>query len=184
MKSNYGDDSQQDGNDEDDELRKFEWRLGLRRGQRMQRRDFFKRLHDQHKQIEVETNHGADDVDPAPRPREMFRVTRKDRKCEERQRYDAETDGRRETMEREKESSDRSRDGCAKKPFGPTVEPFTSDHSEQHDETGENRDKTDERVNNGVDMQDHDDPITSVLGDRKARWVQPCPFYVPTSLRT
>src|SRR6266496_1450989 len=115
MEPDRSNDCEQSGNQEDDELRKFEWRLGLRRGQRMQRRDFFKRLHDQHKQIEVEANHGADDVDPAPRPSEIFRVTRKDRKCEERQRYDAETDGRRKTMEREKESRDRRRDGRAKK---------------------------------------------------------------------
>jgi hypothetical protein len=63
----------------------------------MQRRNFFKRLHHCDKKIEVETNHRADDVDPAPRPCEMLRVTRENRKCEERQRYDAETDGRRET---------------------------------------------------------------------------------------
>ena len=97
MKSDCGNDCEQGGNQEDDELREFEWRLGLCWGHGMQRRGFFKQLHDQHKQIEVETNHGADDVDPAPRPDEMLRVTRENRKCEERQRYDAETDGRRET---------------------------------------------------------------------------------------
>ena len=121
MEPDRSNDCEQSGNQEDDELRKFEWRLALHRGQRMQRRDFFKRLHDQHKQIEVETNHGADDVDPAPRTGEMFRVTRKDRKCEERQRYDAETDGRRKTMEREKESRDRRREGCDEKPFRPAI---------------------------------------------------------------
>src|SRR5437660_6435078 len=101
----------------------------------MQRRDFFKRLHHCDKKIKVETNHGADDVDPAPRSREMFRVTREDGKREERQRYDAETDGRRKTMEREKESRDSCRDGCDKKPFCPAIETLTADHSEQHDET-------------------------------------------------
>src|SRR5437016_8732158 len=88
MEPDRGNDCEQSGNQEDDELRKFEWRLGLRRGQRMQRRYFFKRLHDQHKQIEVEANHGADDVDPAPRSREMFLVTPENGKREERQRYD------------------------------------------------------------------------------------------------
>jgi hypothetical protein len=169
MESDRSNDSEQNGNQENDELRKFEWTLALRRGQRMQRRHFFKRLHDQHKQIEVETNHGADDVDPAPRPREMFWVTRKDRKCEERHRYDAETDGRRKTMEREKESRDRCCHGCDQKPFGPTIETFTADHPEHDDETGENRDETDQRVNDCVDLQDHDDPITSVPGDREVR---------------
>jgi hypothetical protein len=87
----------------------------------MQRRDFFKRLHHCDKKIKVETNHGADDVDPAPRPCEMFRVAREDGNCEERQRDDAETDGRRETMKREKESRDRRRDGCNEKPFRPPI---------------------------------------------------------------
>jgi len=92
MEPDRGYDCEQYGNQEDDELRKFEWRLGLRRGQRMQRRYFFKRLHHCHKKIKVETNHGADDVDPAPRPGKTFRVTREDRKCEKRQRYDSEAD--------------------------------------------------------------------------------------------
>jgi hypothetical protein len=128
----------------------------------MQRRYFFERLHHQHEQIEVKTNHGADDVDPAPRPCEMLCVTRKNRKCEERQRYDAETDGRRETMKREKESRDRRRDGCDQKPFRPIVETFTSKHSKHNDEAGENCDQTDQGVNNGVDLQYHRLPITSV----------------------
>jgi hypothetical protein len=169
MESDRSNDCEQSGNQEDDELRKFEWRFGLRRGQRMQRRDFFKRLHHCHEKIKVETNHGADHEDPAPRTGEMFRVTREDGKCEERQRYDAETDGRRKTMEREKESRDRCRDGCAKKPFGPAVEAFAAQHSKQNNDAGKNCDEANQRVNNGVDVQDHDDPITSVLGDRKAR---------------
>ena len=119
MESDRGNDCEQSGNQEDNELRKVEWRLGLRRGQRMQRGDFFKRLYHCDKKIEVETNHGADDVDPAPRPCEMLCVTRKNRKCEERQRYDAETDGRRETMKREKESRDSCRDSCDEEPFRP-----------------------------------------------------------------
>jgi hypothetical protein len=125
MKSDCGNDCEQGGNQEDDELREFEWRLGLCWGHGMQRRGFFKQLHDQHKQIEVETNHGADDVDPAPRPDEMLRVTRENRKCEERQRYDAETEGRRETMKWEEESRDRRRDGCDEKPFCPAIETLT-----------------------------------------------------------
>jgi len=54
----------------------------------MQRRHFFERLHYCNKKIKVETNHSADDVDPAPRPGDMFRVPREDGKREERQRYD------------------------------------------------------------------------------------------------
>jgi len=62
MKSDRGNDCEQSGNQENDELRQFEWGFGLRRGHGMQRRDFFKRLHHCDKKIEVETNHGADDV--------------------------------------------------------------------------------------------------------------------------
>ena len=119
----------------------------------MQRRNFFKCLHHCDKKIEVETNHGADDVDPAPQPCEMLRVTRENRKCEERQRYDAETDGRRKTMKREKESRDRRRDGCDEKPFRPAIEPIASEHSEHNDEAGENCGQADECVNDGVDLQ-------------------------------
>src|SRR6266480_1716629 len=121
----------------------------------MQRRYFFERLHHCDKKIEVKTNHAADDVDPAPRPCEMLRVTCQDRKCEERQRYDAETDGRRETMKWEKESRDRRRDSCDEKPLRPPIETPTGKHSEYNDKASENRDQADQRVNDGVDLQYH-----------------------------
>ena len=130
MEQDRGNDTEHSGNQQDNELRELKWRLGLRRGQRVQSRDFFKRLHDQDEQIEVEANHGADDVYPAPRPSEMFRVTREDGKCEERQRYDAQTDGRCETMKREKESSDGRRDRCDEEPFRPTIETLAAEHAE------------------------------------------------------
>jgi len=162
MKSDRGNDCEQGGNQQRDELREFKWRLGLCRGYGMQRRDFFKRLYDQHEQIEVETNHGADDVDPAPRPCEMLRVTREDSKCEERQRYDAETYGRRETMKRKEESCDRRSDGCDEKPFRPAVETLTGKQSEYNNKAGENRDQANQCVSDGVDMQYHGLPITSI----------------------
>src|SRR5437667_9772167 len=117
----------------------------------MKRRDYFKRLHHCDKKIEVEANHAANDVDPAPRPCEMLRVTRENRKCEERQRYDAETDGRRETMKREKESRDRRRDGCAEKPFCPAIETLSGKQSEYSNKAGENRDHGNQGGNHGVD---------------------------------
>jgi len=46
MKSDRGNDCEQGGNQEPDELGEFKWRLGLCRGHGMQRRDFFKQLHD------------------------------------------------------------------------------------------------------------------------------------------
>ena len=121
----------------------------------MQRRDFFKRLYHCDKKIEVKTNHAADDVDPAPRPCEMLRVTRQDRKCEERQRYDAETDCRRETMKWEKESRDRRRDGCDEKLFRPAIETLIGKHSEYNNKASENRDQANQRVNDSVDLQYH-----------------------------
>ena len=72
-------------------------------------------------------------------------------------------------MKWKKESGNGRQYRCNEKPFRPAIETFTADHTEQHDEAGENRDETDERVNDCVDVQDHDDPITSVLGDQKAR---------------
>src|SRR5438552_18872671 len=93
---------------------------------------FFERLYHYDKKIKVETNHGAYDVDPAPRPGEMFRVTREDRNCEERQRYDPETDGRCETMKREKESSDSCRDSCDEEPFRPAIETLAAEHAEHN----------------------------------------------------
>ncbi len=69
--SDHGNDSEQDGEHEDDELRQFEWRFGLGRSDCLQRRDFFEGLHDQHEQIEVETDHCADHVDRVPCSGEM-----------------------------------------------------------------------------------------------------------------
>jgi len=153
MKSDRCNDCEQGGKQEDDELRELEWRFGLRRGHGVQDRYFFERLHDQHEKIKVETNHGADGINPAPRASEMFRVTREDRKREERQRYDAETDGRCETMKREKEPGDSRRDGCNEKPFRPDIAPIASEHSEHNDEAAENCGQADQRVNDGVNLQ-------------------------------
>ena len=153
LEPDRGNDCEQGGNQEHNELREFEWRLGLCRVHGMQRRDFFKQLHDQPEQIEVETNHGADDVDPAPRAHESTGITREDSKCEERQRYDAETDGRGKTMKWEKESRDRRRDGCDEKPFRPAIETLTGKQSEYNNKAGENRDQANQRVNDGVDLQ-------------------------------
>ena len=83
----------------------------------------------------------------------MLRVTREDRKREERQRYDAETDGRRETMKWEKESRDRRRDGCDEKPFRPAIETLSGKQSEYGNKAGENRDQANQGVNDGVDLQ-------------------------------
>jgi hypothetical protein len=48
------------------ELGEFEWSFGLRWRHRMQERHLFKRLHNQNEKIEIQTDHGADRIDPAP----------------------------------------------------------------------------------------------------------------------
>ena len=72
MESNHRDDTKQNKSREDNELREFEWRFGLCRRHRVQGRHFFKRLHYQHEQIEIETDDSADRIDPAPRSCEML----------------------------------------------------------------------------------------------------------------
>src|SRR5437764_12154643 len=96
-------------------------------------------------------------------PARCFEYRAKIVKCKERQRYNAETDGRRETMERKKESGDGRRDGCDQEPFRPIVETFTSNHSKQNDEPGENWDQTDQRVNDRVRLQYHMVPLLFTL---------------------
>ena len=73
----------------------------------MQGRYFFKQLHDQDKQVEVETYHGADHVDPAPCSGQMSGTARENRNREKREGNNSETDGGRESVKRKKESSDR-----------------------------------------------------------------------------
>ena len=85
----------------------------------------------------------------------MLRVTREDRKCEERQRYDAETDSWCETMKREKEPGASRRRGCNEKLFRPDIEPIASEHSEHNDEPAENCGQADQCVNDDVDLQYH-----------------------------
>ncbi len=90
----------------------------------------------------------------------MFRVTREDGECEKRQRYDAETDGRRETMKRKKEARDARRDRRYEKPLGPSVEPLAGEQAKQDDQAGKNSYQANQHVNYCVDVQYHRLPIT------------------------
>jgi len=47
-------------------LRDREWRLGLRRRKRPQEGELLERLHHRDENVEIERDHGGDDVDPAP----------------------------------------------------------------------------------------------------------------------
>src|SRR5438034_7042639 len=83
--------------------------------------ELFEGLHDQNEQVKVETDDSTDRIDPTPCTAESFGVTRVNRQRKKRQRYDSETDGRREPVKRKKESSDGCCDSCYQKPFRPTV---------------------------------------------------------------
>src|SRR5437016_334109 len=92
----------------------------------------------------------------------MLGVTRVNRQREKRQRYDSETDGRREPVKRKKESSDGCCDSRYQKPFRPTVLLRAGKHAKHDDDASENCDQTDKSVNDRIDLQDHRVPMTSV----------------------
>src|SRR6266542_2884833 len=161
MESNHRDDTKQNKSCEDDELREFEWRFGLCRGHCMQGRHFFKQLHDQYKQIEIKTDQGADHVNPAPRPSQMFRITGENRQRKKRQRYDSETDCRREPVKRKKESRDSCEDCCCQKPLCPAVESLVRNHSKHNNDAGKNRRQANQHVNNRVNVENHLSPFSS-----------------------
>src|SRR6266478_5819688 len=107
-----------------DELREFEWLFGLRRRHCVQRRYFFKRLHDENKDVEIKRNDRTDDVNPAPCSGQMFRIARENCDREERQRNNSECNSWREAMERKEEARDACRDGRDQEPLGPAIETF------------------------------------------------------------
>jgi len=71
------------------------------------------------------------------------------------QRYDADSVGRHEVMDRKSEAGHACQYCGDEEPFRPTVEAFPGEQSEQHDEAGKNPDKADEGVNYCVDVQYH-----------------------------
>jgi len=99
----------------------------------MQSRYFFKQLHDQYKQVEVETDHRADHIDPAPCSGQMPGIACENGECEKGKRDNSETDGWREPMKRKKEPGDGCQNGRDEKPFRPAIEPIAGKHSEQRD---------------------------------------------------
>ena len=52
------------------------------------------------------------------------------------------------------------RHGGDQKPFGPSVETFAGEQSEQNDQASKNSDQADQYMNDCVDVQYHDRPIT------------------------
>src|SRR5882762_9209156 len=74
MKSAHRQESERDKRRQHHKLCNDKRGLRLRRRQRMQERQLPKSLNDRHENIEIERDHGGDDVDPAPRCGELKRV--------------------------------------------------------------------------------------------------------------
>src|ERR1041385_1892652 len=81
----------------------------------------FQTLHDQHKQIKIESDHRADDVNPAPCSAQMLGTAGENRNREKRQRNNPKTNRWREPVKRKKESSDRCQNGSGQEPFRPAI---------------------------------------------------------------
>src|SRR6266487_798034 len=150
------DNAKQNENRQNDELREFEWWLGLCRSKHFQRRYFFVDLNDRHEHIEIKSDYRTNDVNPAPMADELTRVSREDRHRHYDQRHDSQRDSRRETMERKEEPCHAGRNGRDQEPFRPTIEAFTGEQSEQNDQAGKNSDQADHHVHESVCLQYHD----------------------------
>src|SRR5262249_52701490 len=66
-----GDHSQREESEQDHELGDLEWRVVLRRRDFLQRGKFLEQLHDEHKYVQVKSQHHADDVTFAPAASEL-----------------------------------------------------------------------------------------------------------------
>ena len=66
MKTRDGQDTAQEEADEDDALRDGKGRLRAFRRQNVQRREVKEALHNEDKEVEIEGNHSAYRIDPAP----------------------------------------------------------------------------------------------------------------------
>ncbi len=65
-------------------------------------------------------------------------------------------------MEGKAEAGHACRDGCDEEPFRPAVETLPGKQAEHDNESGEDAGEADQRVNYGVNAQDHGVPITSI----------------------
>src|SRR5882724_244964 len=99
-KSNCCDDPEQTEECQNNELGELKWLLRLSRCDCFQRRYFFKRLHDSDEDVEIESNHSADHVDPTPVAGELPRIACKNGSRKYDQRHDSECNRRGETVER------------------------------------------------------------------------------------
>src|SRR5207244_10755286 len=86
---------------------------------------------------------------------EMLCIPRVDRYYQHDRRNDPQLDGRRDSVKRKEKTRHRGRDCGEKEPFGPTVETFAGEQSEQHDEADKNCNQAEQWVNDGGDVQYH-----------------------------
>src|SRR5947207_15907830 len=85
----------------------------------------------------------------------MLSVPRVDRYQQYERRNGTKLDRGRDSVKRKEKTRHRGRDGGDQEPFGPTVETFAGEQSEQNDEAGKNCDQAEQCVNNRVDLQYH-----------------------------
>src|ERR1700688_413910 len=104
MESLHCENAQTNKDRDNDELRNFEWCLGLCRRQHSEARYLFKELYDEDENIQVEGKHGANHISPAPASSEMAAVAREDGDSQHYQRYDPDHSARRDPVEGEEES--------------------------------------------------------------------------------
>jgi hypothetical protein len=155
VESDHSGDAEHNEKREHNQLRKLEWLFGLRLHHGMKRRNFFKRLHDENEDVEIQRNHRTDDVDPAPGSGELPRITRVNCNRKHERRNDAELKSRRETMKRKEEAGHRRCYRSDEKPLRPTAETLAAKHTKHDDQAGEDCDKTDQCMNDCVDVQYH-----------------------------
>src|SRR5882724_1418278 len=94
-------------------------------------------------------------------PGEMTGVTREDRNREYAHRHDSQRNGWCETMKPEEETRHARQYGRDQKPFGPAIESFAGEQSEQNNQASKDSDETDQCMNDCVCAKNHGLPITS-----------------------
>lgn len=111
MKSLRRHDTQCDEHSEHQKLCDDKWRLGSCWRERMQERQFLESLHHAEEDIQIESQHYACNVDPAPQPGKTVDIERKDRDREYRQRDEPDEVSRSEAC-RVKQKSGHARGYC------------------------------------------------------------------------
>src|ERR1700692_2969019 len=163
MELSQREETEHDEDHQQDELRPDEGRLGaLRRRQRVQKADLLERLDDADEAVEIDRDHGGDDIDPAPKSPEMKKIQTDDGERQEDQRQDADTLRRRERGVVKEKSGDAGEDQEDERKRRPAGHALALHHGEGDDHAGNDPDEADQDMDNRecVDRQtkNHDMP--------------------------